>query len=128
MTKTYCLRQQMTETINERIEKTKNGKLRILGVCSQCGAKQTKFIKGTKQSGYIGDALFEAGIKTLGKAAKLSASNFLKSDKTKNLVSGFVENKATQMIDKGVSEAVYLTNQDRGLISKKNFLNLGNFI
>ena len=42
----YCLRQKKyTETKNEETIQTKNGRLMMKGICVECGAKKSKFVK-----------------------------------------------------------------------------------
>ena len=42
----YCLRQKKyTETKNEETIQTKNGRLIMKGICVECGAKKSKFVK-----------------------------------------------------------------------------------
>ena len=63
------------------MKRSKNGRLRLTGICIECGANKSKFVKSAnKQGGYIGDALFEAGLKGLYEVGKAGANSLLEGE------------------------------------------------
>ncbi len=53
---TYCVKcRKNTLMIDPKVEKTKNGRLMLVGKCGVCGTKKTRFIKKSdvQQGGFI---------------------------------------------------------------------------
>ena len=53
----YCLKckKRNTGNINQRVSKTKNGKIMILSKCAICGSNKSKFIKEQEAKGLLGN-------------------------------------------------------------------------
>ena len=50
----YCLKyKKNTESINQKVLKTRNGKIMILSKCAICGSKKSKFIKEQQAKGLL---------------------------------------------------------------------------
>ena len=50
----YCLKcKKYTESINQKVSKTTNGKTMILSKCAICGSKKSKFIKEQQEKGLL---------------------------------------------------------------------------
>ena len=101
MTKIYCLRQKkFTETKNEHNERTNNGKMRIVGICTECGSKKSKFIKASKHGG----SLAEAGFKSLAYLTREGLSQAVKSNTARNMIKNFASKYVDQGIDSITSD------------------------
>ena len=49
----YCLKcKRNTESINEKVLKTTNGRMMILSTCAICGIKNQNLLKSSKQKDY----------------------------------------------------------------------------
>ena len=50
----YCLKckKKNTESINPKVSKITNGRMKILSTCIICGSKNSKFIKEQQQKDY----------------------------------------------------------------------------
>ena len=52
--KTYCVKcRKNTENLNSKIFKTKNGRLIMQSKCTECGFKQSRFVKEQKAKGLL---------------------------------------------------------------------------
>ena len=59
--KTYCVKcRKITENLNSKIFKTKNGRLIMQSKCIECGIKKSRFVKEQKAKGLFSNL----GIKT----------------------------------------------------------------
>ena len=57
----YCLKcRKITESVNPKVSKTKNGKAIILSQCAICGSKKSEFTKEQKAKGLLSNL----GLKT----------------------------------------------------------------
>lgn len=51
---TYCVKERkMTETSNEKMVKTKNGRNMIKGICASCGSKKCQFVSASTGGEYV---------------------------------------------------------------------------
>lgn len=54
----YCVKcKKHTSTSGSQVVKTKNGRNRLVGQCTVCGTKKSKFISGQQAEGLLGNLL-----------------------------------------------------------------------
>ena len=84
----YCLKcKKNIESINPKVSKTTNGKMKILSKCAICGSKKSKLIKEQQAKGLLSNL----GIRTpLNKIPVLGDILFLIKYKMNNVINKFL--------------------------------------
>ena len=95
---TYCVKEKRpTESLNQRYELAKNGRLMLKAICASCGITKSKFVKKTEGEG-LADALFPAVGSLLYNSGRMGLSKAVKSDVARSMM----KNYAKKFIDQGI--------------------------